>query len=254
VDRKAEIEARFGTSARAYAESPGHRGGPDLDRMLELAAPQGTEAMLDLATGAGNTALAFAPRVRRIVALDLADGMIAETMERFAQAGLTNAEFVVQDAERLPFSDASFDLVTCRIAPHHFLDVAASTREVFRVLRPRGRYLLEDSLAPDDEEAAVFLHDAESQRDPTHFRSLSRREWREAFRAAGFVLEHEEVFPKRHDLGEWLDRGGAPETTKQKLRFAFAHASPRVRAVLAIGGSPAPAFTDEKILLAGRRP
>ena len=255
-DRKAQIEERFGSSAQAYADSAGHRGGPDLDRMLELAGLHGDEEILDVATGAGNTALAFAPLVRRVVALDLAEGMIATTRARFEDAGFGNAEFVVRDAENLPFADESFDVVTCRIALHHFLDVARSTREVFRVLRPGGTYLMEDSLGPDAEAVAAFLHDAECLRDRTHVRSYPRSEWIRILHAAGFLTDRAEVFRKRHDFEAWLERGGTPDADKDALRAAFLSAPEPVRAVLEIEteGGRVRAFTDEKILLAARRP
>ncbi|MCA1833721.1 MAG: class I SAM-dependent methyltransferase [Actinomycetota bacterium] len=256
MDRKQEIEARFGASADAYAQSPGHRGGPDLDRMVELAAPAPGDDLLDIATGAGNTALAFAPHVRRVVALDMADGMIATTRKRFGEAHLMNADFIVHDAEQLPFEDASFDIVTCRIAPHHFLDVERATHEVFRVLRAGGRYLVEDSAAPRDPTAASFLHDVESRRDATHVRSLTEPEWTALLKRAGFAVAAAEIFPKRHDLEAWLERGGIPEDLKAAIRSDFLAASPAVRRALIVqvDGAHVVSFTDEKVLLKAIRP
>ena len=52
-------------------------------------------------------------------------------------------------AEALPFADASIDLVTCRIAPHHFDDVRKFVMESARVLRPGGLFGLVDNVSPD---------------------------------------------------------------------------------------------------------
>jgi ubiquinone/menaquinone biosynthesis C-methylase UbiE len=56
----------------------------------------------------------------------------------------------------MPLDDASFDLVTCRIAPHHFDDVAAFVHEAARVLKPGGMLLVQDHLMPED--ATTALH------------------------------------------------------------------------------------------------
>lgn len=253
--RKSQIEARFGASAEAYARSLGHRAGYDLDRLLELAAPSGTQILLDVATGAGNTALAFAPHVARVVALDLAEGMIEVTRSRFDEAGYTNGEFVVHDAEELPFADETFDLVTCRIAPHHFLDVDGATREVARVLKSGGRYLLVDSKAPDDPDVAAFLHDVEVARDPTHVRSLSRAEWTAVLEGAGLRVEHSEVVGKRHDFEDWLARGVASGPVRRAVRERMRRAPEAAREALeiALDGDRVAAFSDEKVLFVALR-
>ena len=88
------------------------------------------------------------------------------------------------DAEEIPYPDASFDLVTCRIAPHHFPDPAAFVRESARVLRSGGRFVLVDSTVPDGD-AGVFFNRFETLRDPSHVRSLTVDEWQGLIAAAG---------------------------------------------------------------------
>ena len=92
---------------------------------------------LDIATGAGHTAAAFAPHVARVIASDLTEEMLQEAAKLAAAKGFANMETARADAEALPFEDARFDLVTCRIAAHHFPDVPTFVAEVWRVLKPR---------------------------------------------------------------------------------------------------------------------
>ena len=117
---KAKVQAQFGASSDAYAISDIHAKGESLAILLELVQPQPDWQAVDVATGAGHTALAFAPYVARVVATDLTAEMLAKTAELAAARGLTNVETKPADAEALPFDDASFDLVTCRLAFHHF--------------------------------------------------------------------------------------------------------------------------------------
>ena len=60
------------------------------------------------------------------------------------------------DAEALPFPDCHFDLVTCRIAAHHFAGVPTFVAEVWRVLRKGGTLALVDNVAPDGETTPGF--------------------------------------------------------------------------------------------------
>src|SRR5689334_25177692 len=114
ADIKQMIQDRFGAAAHGYVIAPGFARGDDLRRLVELAHLRGDEQVLDIATGGGHTALAFAPHVREVVATDLTTRMLeaAETYAR--EQGVTNVRFERADAEELPFADASFDIVMTR--------------------------------------------------------------------------------------------------------------------------------------------
>ena len=70
MDVQESVRRQFGPVAAAYATSSVHAGGPDLEAMIEAASLRGDEAVLDVAAGAGHTALAFAPRVTSVAAVD----------------------------------------------------------------------------------------------------------------------------------------------------------------------------------------
>lgn len=120
---KSEIQKQFGKNAHQYAVSEGHAHGDDLDILIELLEPAPDMRVLDVATGAGHTAAAIAPLVASVVAIDLTAEMVHEAEQLFSRRGLRNAAARVMDAEALLFPDASFDAVTCRIAPHHFPNI-----------------------------------------------------------------------------------------------------------------------------------
>src|SRR6266545_7095190 len=138
------VQDQFGATAQSYVTSQSHAHGDDLQRMIELARPRGDERMLDIATGGGHTALAFAPHVREVVASDLTPRMLAAAEAFIRGQGVTNVLFEPADAEELPFADASFDIVTARIAPHHFPNPRRFVHQAVRVLRPGGLFLLDD--------------------------------------------------------------------------------------------------------------
>ena len=150
MDIKKDVQQQFGKSAASYVSSPIHKDGKDLLKMVEMATVTGEEHLLDIATGGGHTANAFAPLVKKVTAIDLTAEML-EAAENFIKGnGHQNVEFVQGDAEKLPFSDESFDIVTCRIAPHHFPNVDIFIKEVHRVLKPQGQFLLDDNVVPEE--------------------------------------------------------------------------------------------------------
>jgi len=129
------VQSQFGAAAEAYGTSLVHADTSALQRVVELASPKPGDAALDLATGAGHTALALAPRVARVIAYDLTREMLLETRRNAAARGLANVHTQQGPAEKLPFRDASFDIVTVRQAPHHFADVRSAIREMARVAK-----------------------------------------------------------------------------------------------------------------------
>ena len=121
-------------------------------------------------------------------------------------------------AEKLPFADASFDLVTCRTAPHHFADVAAFVAEVARVLRPGGVFGLVDNISPEDPKAAAPYNEFEKLRDPSHGRCLSESEWLTLINGAGLVVRQSEILTKDIELEGWAGRM-QPRRKLKKLRY-----------------------------------
>jgi len=244
---------RWEKAAQAYATGE-HKTGVELQLVVDFAAPTGTERVLDIGTGAGHTALALAPKVARVVLTDPVDAMLAAARGLFQDAGVRNAEFVAASAERLPFPAASFDIVTTRLAAHHFDDVVRAMREVARVLRPSGLFVFIDTVAPENAESAAFQHEVESLRDPTHRRIYPQGEWIAVCEHAGFRVVTTETVRKAHDFEAWLERGGADPATRMRVRERFLTAPPSAVRDLAIvvGDGAVISFTDRKLVLAAR--
>lgn len=136
---KQRVQEQFGATAQSYVTSPGHAHGDDLARMLELASPRGPEHMLDIATGGGHTALAFAPHVQSVVASDLTPAMLAAAEAFIRGRGAANVRFERADAEALPFADASFDVVLSTYGIMFAPDQPRAAAESARVARRGGR-------------------------------------------------------------------------------------------------------------------
>jgi ubiquinone/menaquinone biosynthesis C-methylase UbiE len=197
-----DVRSRFAPVAANYSRSTFHTSSDRLREVLDLARPETDDIALDVATGTGNTAFALAPYVRRVVGLDLTVEMLAEARRLTAARQVANTEWVMGDAGRLPFRDASFDLYTVRAAPHHFTDVGAFLAEALRVLKPGSAMVVVDCAPPPA--ARDVLHEVEVRRDPSHVRSLTVDEWVGRLLDAGFEVETASARELDWDHDEWM--------------------------------------------------
>lgn len=201
------VRAQFTATARHYVDSQVHAAGKDLARLVDMAQLTGRERLLDVATGAGHTALAFAPHVAYVVASDMTPRMLELAQELAQKRGATNVRVALAHAEALPFEDGSFDVVTCRVAPHHFADPQAFVREAARVLAAGGLFLLDDQMAPDDAELDEFVNTFERWRDRSHVRAYAAREWIAWIEGSGLHVERVEEFDRgSYEFADWTAR------------------------------------------------
>lgn len=252
-DKESGPAGLFSRQARAYAASPTHARGGDLEIVAALAAPAPGERALDIATGPGHTAFRIAAGGATVVAFDIAPGMLATARELARERGLADIRFVRGDVAALPLAAGTFDLVTCRIAPHHFPDVPGFLAEVARVLRPSGRFVLEDGLAPARPGPAAFLEDIERRRDATHVRRLSARQWAAALRAAGLAAVQARRFRQRHAFDEWIRRTGLGEAEVAAVAADIRAAPAHLRAPLfELDEGRVAALNDSKLIVLAR--
>lgn len=250
AEMRASVQEQFGRVAEAYVHSSGHAEGEDLARIVALAQAGPGDRALDIATGGGHTALALARVAGHVTATDLTPEMLGAAEGFIRGLGVTNVSFEPADAQALPFPNGTFDIVSCRIAPHHFPRPAAFVREARRVLRTGGRFLLEDSIVPAGEIGAL-QNRVEWLRDPSHARTLTLDEWWTILLDAGFSVQRIETFRKRHELTDWMTRMRTPPDTQREVRATLASASPAFRRAFEVEideEGQAAAFWDLKAL------
>ena len=186
--------------AQAFRESPTHREGPDLDLLVEWCEPEHDVKVLDIATGGGHVARRLREAGCTVVTVDPAPGMQPD---------------VVAPAERLPFEDGSFDVVTCRIAAHHFQDIRRAVAEMARVTQ--RLVVIEDNVFLNE-----HVEEAERLRDPTHVRCYSEQEWKAMLTDAGLEVEQVEPFERHPIVEDWLARVETPPAVAQRVRELLA--------------------------------
>jgi ubiquinone/menaquinone biosynthesis C-methylase UbiE len=203
--------------------------------LADIQALSGSRA-LDVATGGGHTALYLASRGFSVIAADISQAMLDGASRLAAERGLP-LETRLHEAESLPYSEASFDLVTCRVAAHHFSDRGAFLSEVARVLKPDGYFLLIDGSIPDGEPVAEeWIHQVEKLRDPSHGRFLSPNGWRELCEQNGLRVLRCKTTPfKQPDLNWYFDTAGTTPENRERVLELVRNAPDSARRTFKIG-------------------
>jgi len=182
--------------AQLYRDSEAHREGEDLDLIVEWGLTAPGRRALDVATGGGHVARRLREAGFEVTSSDPAPAMEPD---------------VVCRAEELPFDDGSFDLVTCRVAAHHFEDVRRAVAEMARV--SADAVIVADNLSLGE-----TVEEAERLRDSTHVRCYSEDEWREFLEAAGLVVDEVRVLDKPIEVEPWLARAGCSGDAAARVR------------------------------------
>lgn len=248
------LQAQFGAVAAAYVTSAGHASGEDLDRLLAWGRARRPTRVLDVATGAGHTALAFAGLGASVTAFDLTGPML-QTARAFLTGRGVAARFVAGDVEALPFRPGVFDVVTCRIAAHHFANIGPAVRQIAATLKPGGSFLVQDILGHDDRDAAAFITEVERRRDPTHVRAYRAAEWKALLKGAGLTVMDEAVVSKGRPWDDWTTRTRMTQAAKAELE-AYVRAAPaacREAFDFRLDGARVESFTDRMLLLRADR-
>jgi ubiquinone/menaquinone biosynthesis C-methylase UbiE len=208
AQHKDRVRDEFTRQANEYAVAPMIRDVDHIQRLVNVVDPRPDARVLEIATGPGHVAMAFAKVVREVVGVDLTEAplKIAERMR--AERALNNVSFRVADVEaRLPFDDNEFDVVVCRFAVHHFENPALVFAEMARVCRVDGIVAVEDLLSSEHPNRAEYYNRFERLRDTSHTRALPLSELVKTLASAGLEIMRFESSALKNPVDRWFVSG-----------------------------------------------
>jgi SAM-dependent methyltransferase len=212
-----DVRAHFADRAAHYDKSSNWCTDDALAEAIvaHVAAAPG-HRVLDVACGTGLVSRLFKGNVAEVVGVDI-------TREMFAQAAPRLDRFVEGAGEALPFPDASFDRVVCRQGTQ-FMDDAAATREMARVLKPGGRAVIVNLCAYGDDDQEEYF-EVLRLRNPARRNFYRREGLGQLLTDAGLdTTVHDFVIDE--DVDAWSDNKAISEARREGIRRVYREATP----------------------------
>ena len=240
------VEKQFGSQAKAYLTSAVHASGRDLDRLSKRLEAFPQAHVLDLGCGAGHASFVAAQQVDQVTAYDLSSQMLEVVSHAAREKGLNNVTTRQGYAESLPFADESFDVVISRYSAHHWHDVGQALRDVKRVLKPGGIFIIMDIMSPGHPVRDVWLQTVEALRDTSHVRNYSSGEWFSLIAEAGLIARSLTTDRLPLEFSSWIARMRTPDILSQAFRMYQESASAEVKSYFEVQADGS--FTSDTIL------
>ena len=209
-----DVRTVFAKHAKCYRTSPEYIDREALSGLVYMANPGPQSLVLDVATGAGHTALSFAPFVRQVVGIDITPEMLSEAMVLTRHDLVHNLDLCMADVMAMPFPDSTFDLVSCRQAAHHFPDISGAMKEMVRVLKPGGILAIDDRSVPEDPDVVEAMNGLDLLRDHSHVRVYRPKEWNDMVSAAGLEPRQMRTYMRNLPLLRMTATVDGPEAEK----------------------------------------
>jgi SAM-dependent methyltransferase len=251
-----EIRRQFGRSSLDYVRCPVQAGDYTLARLVELVKPLPHWFALDVATGAGHTAILVSNYVNNVLAIDATPEMLDAAIAFAKSNSRSNIQFQQSDAHNLPCFDSTVDLVTCRLAVHHFTDVPRFFSEAYRVLKPGGVLAIIDSHLPHNVSFSE-INKIQKVQDSSHVSCLTREKFEAISVSTGFLIDQIEEGSIRLGFRDWITRGRVAEKQRDELRHLMRGcAHPDTAAVLKIENDAQQDFTFsfQRIIMICKKP
>ena len=224
-----DAKEQFNNQAKFYSSSKTFSTGESLDILSNLFNKKKFKSGLDIGTGAGFAAFELSKSCEKVEATDISEGMINEAKKIMKERKINNLNFNICSAEELKYSDKEFDIVTCRTAAHHFLDVEKFCSEVHRVLRDEGEFIIVDTITSDQIKLNNWHQEVELIRDKSHIKNLSLIEWKNILKISKFSFL--DIIQSRvtMNLNDWMERSGTSDKDKKILKDKFQNSNEKIK-------------------------
>jgi ubiquinone/menaquinone biosynthesis C-methylase UbiE len=215
-EHKAQIVRAFTQQAQSYAANSLVANPDRLAALVQAAHPEVRARVLDVATGPGHVAAAFAEAGCEVIGIDLTSAPLSFAEQMRASRGLSTLHFQQGDAQKLPYSNGNFDIVVSRYALHHVEDPHQVLSEMARVCRSQGKVVIQDLIASEFPARATYQNHIELLRDPSHTRALPISQLLSLFTSCGLETEQVVTDTLVQNLETWLANAHtAPELAAQ---------------------------------------
>jgi ubiquinone/menaquinone biosynthesis C-methylase UbiE len=256
------VREQFTRTAQVFGDFAVASRVGDAERLASLVHAGATDHALDVACGPGTLALRVARHVRRVCALDVTPAILSRARNSALADGLANLDFVIGDAQSLPFADDALDIAVTSYSLHHMADPALAIAEMARVVRRGGRVGIADIRVSEDPHSAEINNRIERVRDASHTRTLTRSEFEIIFVKNGLRILDAQIAEQFRPFDHWMLVAGskpgdrryeeARSLLESTLANDLAEFHPRV-VPAPDGGRPELHITNTVLFIAGEK-
>lgn len=205
------VKQEFSRQANQISSAPSFTDEDTFQGIIEAIGPTYQDTILDVACGTGIVVFHLAKTAKQVVGLDITGEMLQKARKQRHDYGVANVQFVLGEAEALPFPDDHFDASVCRMSIHHFTRPEKAVWEMARVTRPGGRVVIADIISSDDDQEAQLHNAIERLRDPSHARMLNHDELLSLMTLPGLKIHNTKGWTKKRHFSEWAEVLNAPQ-------------------------------------------
>ena len=169
------------------------------NRLIKSIQPQKNHIVLDVATGTGDVAFKLAPKTEKVTGIDIASNMIDLANKKKDKKKLLNVDFLVGDAENLPFEDSTFDVITISYGYRNISDQPKALKEFNRILKKEGRLFILEFSEPKNRIIGP-LYKLYSYKVMPFVASIFTKKY-----AYDYLPESIDMFPSRQEIKKTLE-------------------------------------------------
>jgi ubiquinone/menaquinone biosynthesis C-methylase UbiE len=217
-DHNQVVREEFTRQATAYAANPSISDPQRLGRLVQTVQPAPHQRVLEVATGPGYVAMAFAEVAREVVGVDLTEAPLVLAEKRRQELGLHNVRFQLADAAHLAFAGGEFDIVVSRLALHHVANAPQVLQEMVRVCAVQGTVAVEDIMSSEHAARAAYHNRFENLRDPSHLTAFPLSTLLTFFAQAGLEVEQVVTTLLMQGLERWMANAHTPAEPASEVR------------------------------------
>ncbi|HET7644662.1 MAG TPA: methyltransferase domain-containing protein [Nitrososphaeraceae archaeon] len=213
------VISQFTKQATPFAELSEHSNRYGLELIVDLAKPEKSDTVLDVACGPGIVACELAKLVSHVTGIDITPAMIEQAKQLQNEKKLNNLTWKIGDILKTPFDDASFSLIITRYSFHHLLEPKKVLEKMMRVAKPDGRIIIID-VTPESSKANEY-NNVEKLRDPSHVKAHTFIELSKMMEEIGLVNLETRCQNLEMDLDKLLEASFPPNGNKEKILYLF---------------------------------
>lgn len=189
-------------------------------KIIKMVAAIKPDSILDIATGTGDLAIKYAKKIpaKKIIGLDLSEGMLSMARKKVVNTALSNkVQFIKGDSEALPFDKNSFDAITVSFGIRNFENLDKGLSEILRVLKPAGLFVILETSVPSKTPFKQGYNFYTKRILPLIGKVFSRDKV-----AYKYLSESASVFPHGEELNNILRKIGFKEVENKPQTFGVA--------------------------------